>query len=223
MSRREKKLSFTLIELLVVIAIIAILASMLLPALQRSRDSAKRIRCTSNLKEMGMGAFMYFESYKGYFPKVHDNGNAPYWGGTLYANKFITPGIADCPTRRIPRIKTDPGYEYTWYYTYGFFWNGAFNTHKNPYHIACKENQPSQTGFLADSGQKNKEYMSYLIYSWEANGSSNISTRHGDFANVVMLDGHVESVQRMKISKLLKDAGPHYVLINNATICAYIP
>ena len=81
-----KKHPFTLIELLIVIAIIAILAAMLLPALNQARQRASAISCMSNLKQTGFALTVYADSFNDYFPAPLYFQDDPYrvpWVGTL--------------------------------------------------------------------------------------------------------------------------------------------
>ncbi|MBR2345450.1 MAG: prepilin-type N-terminal cleavage/methylation domain-containing protein [Lentisphaeria bacterium] len=93
---------FTLIELLVVIAIIAILAAMLLPALQQARERGRMSNCTGNIREIGNATIMYLGSFDDFYPPYCPKLNAPNgsWGDPtkgVWASLYYDIGLMKSP------------------------------------------------------------------------------------------------------------------------------
>jgi prepilin-type N-terminal cleavage/methylation domain-containing protein len=77
MTRQNRKAGFTLVELLVVIGIIALLISILLPALNAAKERANRVKCASNLRQVGQGLLLYANDNKGAYPRTRYDTNSP--------------------------------------------------------------------------------------------------------------------------------------------------
>ncbi|MBI2925527.1 MAG: type II secretion system protein [Verrucomicrobia bacterium] len=161
--------AFTLIELLVVIAIIAILASLLLPALARAKTKSQQIKCTSNLKQMGLAHYMYMGDFGRSVP--YDLGNS-LWMAKLMDYQAKVHEIRYCPTapeprKRISRNPANPDYgttDETWIwrtnanrgyqgsYSYnGWLYYDLGFDQKKVFTREATLNRPSQTPFVGDA------------------------------------------------------------------------